>query len=101
MSPIPSPSPDPSSILSNTGKTWGSLANFMSWFARLVTTGYTYSDLVIKSRQNKVNNAAKRQRAEEEATKIMEAQAKRRNGDVSKVGRRDRIEWYDDIEYVD
>jgi hypothetical protein len=73
----------------------------MTWFARLVTTGYTYSDLVIKSRQAGVNKAAKIQRAEKEATKIMEAQAKKQNGDVSKVGRRDRIEWYDDFGYDD
>jgi hypothetical protein len=95
MAPVPSLSPESSSILSNAGKTWEFLPNIMTWFAKVTTTGYAYSDLVIKTRQDKVNKAAKLQRAEEDAAKFMEELAKKRIGDGDKVGRRDRIEWYD------
>jgi hypothetical protein len=95
MAPTPSPTPNIAPVLANAKKTWDFTSNIMSWFIKLVTTGYTYSDMIIKFRQNKVNKETKIQTAEEEARKIMEEQAKKRSGAGDKVGRRSMVDWYD------
>jgi hypothetical protein len=95
MAPTPSPTPNIAPVLANAKKSWDFTKNILTWFIKLVTTGYTYSDMIIKARQNKVNKAAKIQRAEEEARKIMEEQAKKRSGAGDSIGRRSMVDWYD------
>jgi hypothetical protein len=70
--------PAPLAPLFSTAKTaWGQVADVMSWFSKIVTTLYGYSDGIIKLRQNKVNTQYKIKKAEKEAYRIMKEQEKK------------------------
>ena len=49
----------------------------MDWFSKLVTTAYTWTDLIVKNRQKKVDNAYNVKKAEEKAAEIMQQQQDR------------------------
>jgi len=49
----------------------------MNWFSKLATTAYTWTDLIIRSRQRKVDNAYNVKKAEEKAQEIMKQQQER------------------------
>ncbi len=46
----------------------------MGWFSKLVTTAYTWSDLIIKNRQKKADDEYNLKKAEEKALEIMKEQ---------------------------
>jgi len=87
MAPTPSPLHP---LLSDAKDTWTRASTVMSWFTKLVTTLYGWSDGLIKHRQNRANKIYKIEKAEKEALRIMNAQQKRRNalnGTVNGVAR--------------
>jgi P2-related tail formation protein len=89
MAPLPAPVPTPAIALDKVKGTWDSVKNVLKWFTKLTTIQYAWSDGIIKSRQSKANNAAKKQKAETEAQRIFDEQ----HGDSSaKMFRRDE-EW--------
>ena len=80
---VPTPVPEPlaiAALATNAKSAWDSLANVLGWFTKVVTTSYAYSDLLVKSRQDKVNSSYKTKKANDEAAKIMAAQEQRENG---------------------
>lgn len=46
----------------------------MKWFAKIVGKSYAYTELLIKTRQNKVNKGYKIAKAEKEAQRLMDEQ---------------------------
>jgi hypothetical protein len=67
-------------FLTNVDAGWKKAQFFMKWVSKVVGRAYGWSDEIIKSRQNKVNKAYKRKKAEKEATRIMQEQQKERKG---------------------
>ena len=84
----------------------------MDWFSKLVTTAYTWTDLIVKNRQKKVDNAYNVKKAEEKAAEIMKQQQERNQKRTSALGKRsaDNLEgegvdefeeWFDVKEYAE
>ena len=46
----------------------------MGWFSKLITTAYTWTDLIIKNRQKKADDEYNLKKAEEKALEIMKEQ---------------------------
>ena len=65
-------------LLADAKDTWKTTETLMSWFSKLVTTMYGWSDGLIKLRQKRVDNEYRIRKAEEEAYRIMKEQEKRR-----------------------
>jgi hypothetical protein len=78
-------------VLTDAGDTWKYTANIMKWFVKLVTSGYGWSDLIIKLRQDKANERYKIEKAEKEAAKIMKGQEKRQKELNAKSAARKRL----------
>jgi hypothetical protein len=74
MAPLPSPSPALHPVFNKANTAWKFSANVMGWFSKLVTTAYTWTDLIVKNRQKKVDNAYNIKKAEEKAAEIMKNQ---------------------------
>lgn len=75
----------------------------MNWFSKLVTTAYTWTDLIIKNRQKKVDNAYNIKKAEEKAAEIMKQQqekGKRNLGRKSLEGFEGLLEDDEFLEFV-
>lgn len=69
----------------------------MGWFSDIVTISYAWTDGLIKSRQSKVNKAAKIERAEKEAFRIMVDQAAREKGSAGTVRRKRDVVWLEEM----
>jgi len=66
----------------------------MNWFTKIVTSVYSWSDLLIKLRQDKANRAYKIQRAETKAMEIMaehQKKLKEKEGNSISVSKRDHL----------
>jgi hypothetical protein len=87
MAPLPP-------AVKNAKAAWDKVEEAMGWFTDLVTTGYGWTDALIKSRQNKANKEYKIAKAEKEAFRIMMAQAAREKGQDGKARKRD-VNWFD------
>jgi hypothetical protein len=59
------------SMLETMKPTWDATEHAMSWFTRLVTTAYAWSDIIVRMRQNTANKEWKKKKAEETALQIM------------------------------
>ena len=55
------------SLLADANDTWQVAENFMDWFTKITETLYTWSDALIKSRQQRVDEEYKLKKAEREA----------------------------------
>lgn len=74
MAPIPAPAvPE---VLAAAKDTWSTIEKFLGWFTKIVGTSYTYSDLLVKIRQDKANHKYKVDKAEKKAREIMAEQEK-------------------------
>ena len=71
MAPTPAPIHP---LLTNAKDTWDRIETILDWFSKIVTTAYSYSDMVIKHRQQGVNKKYKIEKAEKEALRIMKEQ---------------------------
>jgi len=96
MAPVPEPSPALHPAIQNANTAWKFSANMMNWFSKLVTTAYTWTDLLIKGRQKKVDNAYNTKMAEQKAAEIMKQQqenglAKRSPGGDAEEARLEQI----------
>lgn len=65
----------------------------MGWFSKLVTTAYTWTDLIIKNRQKKVDDEYNLKKAEEKALEIMKEQEDKKKRTL----RRRDVPIFDDI----
>jgi len=88
MAPIPTPSPALGPVFKNANTAWKFSANVMNWFSKLVTTAYTWTDLIIKNRQKKADNAYNIKKAEEKAAEIMKQQQEKQNNQTRKLEKR-------------
>ena len=88
MAPLPP-------AVTNAKAAWDKVAEAMGWFTDLVTTGYGWTDALIKSRQNKANKEYKIAKADKEAFRIMMAQAAREKGQDGKVVRKRDVNWFE------
>jgi len=72
----------------------------MDWFTEIVTSLYSWSDLIIKIRQGKANRAYKIQRAEKKAMEIMKEHQKKLkekdNSTATAVTKRDYLPAVDE-----
>ena len=76
---------------SQTQRTHGTELNtILDWFSKIVTTGYGYSDIVIKHRQEGVNKKYKIEKAEKEGLRIMKEQENKKKAVTKNLGKR---EW--------
>ena len=73
--------------------TWDVLKEIMDWFTKIVTTGYEYSDGIIASRQNDVDNEYAQRQAARQAKKIMLEQLRNRTAAAGKKVTRRNIIW--------
>jgi uncharacterized protein involved in tolerance to divalent cations len=64
-------------VLDNAKPAWNTASQAMSWFTKLVTSAYAWSDLIIKMRQNRANIQYKKKKAEEMAAEIMKEHQKK------------------------
>jgi hypothetical protein len=74
---VPVPAPAVPEVLANAKETWSSIEKFLGWFTKIVGTSYTYSDLIVKIRQDKANHRYKVEKAETKAREIMAEQEKK------------------------
>jgi hypothetical protein len=77
MAPVPSPAPLHPGF-GHAKNAWKLTENVMNWFSKLVTTAYTWTDLIIKNRQKKVDDEYNIKKAEEKALEIMKDQDKKK-----------------------
>jgi hypothetical protein len=99
MAPAPVPSPFVQPFLEHAKSGWDSTSNFMNWFTKLVASAYSWSDLIIKMRQDKANKAYKIQRAEKKALQIMrehQKKLKEQNSTAAAVTKRDYVPFEED-----
>jgi hypothetical protein len=87
----------PAHPLSNAKAAWDKLAETMDWFTDIVSVSYAWTDGLIKSRQGKVNKAAKIAKAEKEAFRIMMDQAAREKKSGANVRRKRDVVWMGDV----
>ena len=73
MAPVPSPVPLHPGF-GHAKNAWKFTENIMGWFSKLITTAYTWTDLIIKNRQKKADDEYNLKKAEEKALEIMKEQ---------------------------
>ena len=98
MAPTPTPLYP---LLTNAKDTWDRVETILDWFSRIVTTAYSYSDMVIKHRQDGVNKKSKLEKAEKEALRIMKEQEYGKKAVTKNLGKRAWSEsaWEDEHVY--
>lgn len=107
MAPTPAPI---NPLLIDAKDTWDRVETILDWFSKIVTTGYGYSDMVIKHRQDGVNKKYKIEKAEKEALRIMKEQGNENKAVTKHIGKREwsefvaaedenDLDWF--LEYMD
>jgi hypothetical protein len=86
----------PAHPLANAKAAWDKIEETMDWFTEIVSISYAWTDGLIKSRQSKVNKAAKIAKAEKEAFRIMMDQAAREKS-AGTVRRKRDVVWMGDV----
>jgi len=98
MAPTPTPIHP---LLTNAKDTWDRVETILDWFSKIVTTAYSYSDMVIEHRQEGVNKKYKIEKAEKEALRIMKEQENKKKAVTKNLGKRAWSEsaWEDEDVY--
>ena len=83
MTPVPDPSPArgaPPRLPKRPTNAWKFFVKVMKWFSKLVTTSYTWTDLIIHNRQRNVDNAYNIKTAEVKAAEIINTKQEKEGG---------------------